>query len=60
MTNKEIEEFYQHLLKEKEMAENETKEEADAFLKRVGILTKSGNVAKPYNQIWKRKRMVKV
>jgi len=55
MSESDINEFYQLLLKEKKKAETSTKEEAHAFLKRVGILTRKGNIAKPYDQIWKLK-----
>ena len=36
----------------KETKKKITKEEAEERLKRAGILTKRGNVAKPYKEIW--------
>ncbi len=52
MSEKEINSFLKLLEKEKKAAAKHTKEEAEAFLKRVGILTKKGNVAFPYKDVF--------
>ena len=49
MNEKEQMEFLAMLKKESE--KTPTKEEADAFLKRMGFLTKKGKIAKPYRNI---------
>ncbi len=52
MSQKEINNFLKLLEKEKKAAAKHTKAEAEAFLKRVGILTKKGKVAFPYKDIF--------
>jgi hypothetical protein len=49
MNEKDLNEFLAIL--KKEAKRKVTKEEAEATLKRIGILTKKGNVAKPYKDI---------
>ena len=49
MNEKDLKEFL--ALLKKEVKRKITKEEAVAFLKTAGILTKKGNVAKPYKDI---------
>jgi hypothetical protein len=51
MSEKEINIFLRLLEKEKKAASKHTKAEAEAFLKTVGVLTKYGNVAKPFKSI---------
>jgi hypothetical protein len=52
MSEKEINNFLKLLEKEKKAAAKHTKAEADAFLKRIGILTKRGNIASPYKDVF--------
>ena len=52
MTEKEINDFHKLLKKERRTAANRTKEESVAILKKTGILTKSGKIAKPYKDVF--------
>lgn len=49
MNEKEIKQFLAILKKESE--QTPTKEEAESFLKRIGVMTKKGKVAKPYQDV---------
>ncbi|HRP91084.1 MAG TPA: hypothetical protein PKX92_13715 [Edaphocola sp.] len=51
MNEQDIIKFLKILEKEKEAIATKTKEESIAFLRSVGILTKSGKVAKPYKNL---------
>jgi hypothetical protein len=50
MNDKEIKDFLEML--KKESKRKVTKEDAQDFLKKAGILTKNGNPAKPYKELW--------
>ena len=52
MSEKEINNFLKLLEKERKIAAKHTKAEAEAFLKKVGILTKKGNIAFPYKEVF--------
>ncbi len=51
MNEQDFIKFLKILEKEKKAAAKRTKEESIAFLHAVGILTKSGKVAKPYKNL---------
>lgn len=51
MSEKDLHNFLRLLEKERKNASKHTKEEADAFLKTIGVLTKNGNVAEPFKNI---------
>ncbi len=55
LSEKEINSFLKILEKDKKAAAKHTKEEAEAALKRIGILTKKGNVAYPYKGLFVKK-----
>ena len=51
MSTNEINIFLSHLKKEKTASTRHTKAQAKAFLQSVGVLTKSGNLTKPFKNI---------